>query len=84
MVMFFYVDTNERVKEPKLGKQYVAWYTKGSISSPQGYPHVDVINGEEVQIRSFDEDKLTRWLRNVYQRAPYIKAMQVIEEEVDY
>jgi len=82
--MFFYVDTNERLSKPKYGKQFVAWYVRGSATYPGGYPHVDVINGEEVQIRSFDKDKLDRWLRNVYQRAPYIKAMEIVEGEVDY
>ena len=83
MSMFYYVDTKEVLKDPKLGKQYVAWYNRGSINSPGGYAHVDVINGEEVQIRSMDEEILVRFLRTAYSRAPYIKAMKIVEQEVD-
>lgn len=80
--MFFYVDTKEIVKDPKEGKQYVAWYNRSSMNSPEGYAHVDVINGEEVQIRSMDEETLVRFLRSAYSRAPYIKPKE-INEEVD-
>jgi len=82
--MFYYVDSREVLRVPKVGKQYVAWYNRGSMNSPNGYPHVDVINGEEVQIRSMEEEPLVRFLRNAYSRAPYIKARVVIEKEVDY
>jgi len=84
MVMVFYVDTREMLKAPKLGKQYIAWYNRSSINSPDGYPHVDVINGEEVQIRSMDEEILVRFLKNAYSRSPYVKAKEIMEQEVDY
>ena len=81
--MYFYVDTKEVLKEPKLGKQYVAWYNRASINSPNGYAHVDLINGEEVQLRAMDETSLVRFLKVAYSRAPYIKSKEIIEEEVD-
>lgn len=84
MSKFFYVDTREVLREPKPGRQFVAWYGRGSMTYPEGYPYVDVINSEEVQIRSMDEEILTKWLRSVYQRAPYIKAKLIVEEEVSY
>ena len=77
--MYFYVDTKEVVKEPKVGEQFVAWYGRASMNSPDGYPHVDVINGEEVEIRSFDKDALEKFLRVAYYRAPYIKARPITE-----
>jgi hypothetical protein len=77
--MYFYVEDKEIVKEPKPGRQYVAWYGRGSMSSPHGYAHVDMINGEQVEIRAMDEAKLTRFLRTAYSRAPYIKAKEIVE-----
>lgn len=82
--MYFYVDTREVLKVPKTGKQYIAWYNRGSINNPNGYAHVDVINGEEVQIRSIDEEALVRFIKVAYSRAPYIKVREIIEQEVDY
>ena len=83
MSMFYYVDTKETLKDPLPGKQFVAWYNRGSINNPGGYPHVDVINGEEVEIRSFDEVAMARFLKVAYARAPYIKVKQIFEESVE-
>lgn len=77
--MFFYVDSREMLKKPKAGKQYVAWYGKSSMTSPMGYAFRDVINGEEVELRSMEEGKLERFIRTAYNRAPYIKAKEITE-----
>ena len=82
--MFFYVDTREMRKAPKEGVQFVAWYVKGSMTRPEGYPHIDVINGEEVQIRSMSFEKLEAFLKLAFKNQPWIKPRQVIEEEVDH
>lgn len=82
--MYFYVDTREMLKKPKVGKQYIAWFNQSTMNSPDGYAHVDHINGEECQIRSMTEPELTRFLKSAYQRAPYIKCKEIFEKEVDY
>lgn len=79
MEMIYYVDSKEMVGTPKPGHQFIAWYNRGSINNPSGVPHVDVINGQEVQLRSLDEEALKSFLENAYARAPYIKVTTIFE-----
>ena len=79
MEMIYYVDSKEVLSEPKEGRQFIAWFNRSSQNNPGGVPHVDVINGEEVQLRSFDRDILEKFIRTAYERAPYIKVTEVFE-----
>jgi hypothetical protein len=79
MEMIYYVDSKEMVDKPKPGRQFIAWYYRGSINNPSGIPHVDVINGQEVQLRSLDEEALQTFLSTAYSRAPYIKVTTIFE-----
>lgn len=81
MEMIYYVDSREVVKTPKEGRQFIAWFNRSSQNSPGGTPHVDIINGEEVQLRSFDRSALEKFLKMAYKRAPYIKVMEVFEHK---
>ena len=82
--MFFYVDTREMLSKPKKGKQFIVWYSGGSINYPEGYPFIDTLNGEDCQLRSMDKGMLERFVRMAYSRAPYLKVTEFIELEVDH
>lgn len=77
--MYFYVDDKEIVKEPRPGRQFVAWYNRRSQNNPTGYPHVDQIKGELVQLRAMEEEVLDKFLKGLYHRAPYIKPKEIFE-----
>ena len=78
--MIFYVDTKEVVDVPKPGEQFIAWFSGSSQNNPGGRPHVDVINGNEVELRAFDEGKLEKFVRTAYSRAPYIRVVPIFED----
>ncbi len=80
MEMIFYVDTKEVVAAPKLGEQFVAWFTGSSQNNPGGKPHIDVINGQQVQLRAFDRDELEKFLRVAYSRAGYLRVEPIFED----
>ena len=79
MERIYYVDSKEMVGKPKPGHQFIAWLYRGSINNPSGVPHVDVINGQEVQLRSLDEEALEAFIKMTYARAPYIKVTTIFE-----
>jgi hypothetical protein len=79
MSKYWYVDTQELLDVPKDGPQFVAWLNRGSINNPHGAPHVDVINGKEVQIRAMTLAPLEKFVKNLYARAPYIKTREIVE-----
>ena len=80
MEKIFYVDSKEIVAVPKLGEQFVVWFGGSSQNNPGGRPHVDVINGMEVQLRAFDRADLEKFVRTAYYRAPYIKVVPIFED----
>lgn len=77
--MYFYVDSREMKKEPKKGIQWVAWYNRSTQNNKLGVPHVEIIMGEECQLRAMTEEALESFLRNAYARQPFIKPMMVTE-----
>lgn len=83
MSKYWYVDSKELLDVPKDGEQYVAWLNRGSINNPHGAPHVDVINGQECQIRAMTLEPLEKFVKNLYARAPYIKTRQIFENRSD-
>jgi len=81
--MYFYVDTKEMKKEPKSGMQWVAWFNRSTQNNREGVPHVEVIMGEECQLRAMTEEALETFLRNTYARQPHIKPRMVTEYKGD-
>ena len=79
MEKIFYVDTKEVVTTPKSGEQFVIWFTGGSQNNPGGKPHVDVINGQTVQLRALDRSELEKFIRVAYSRAGYLKVEPIFE-----
>ncbi len=80
MEKIFYVDSKEIVVSPKAGEQFVAWYNRSSQNNPGGIPHVDVINGQQVQLRAFDSAILEKFIRTAYARTAYIKVVPIFED----
>ena len=78
--MIFYVDTKEVVAVPKLGEQFIVWFTGSSQNNPGGKPHIDVINGQQVQLRAFDRSELEKFIRVAYSRAGYLKVEPIFED----
>lgn len=80
MEKIFYVDSKKVVDSPIPGEQFVAWYNRSSMNSPGGCPHVDVINGQLVQLRAFDDAVLEKFIRTAYARTAYIKVVPIFED----
>ena len=80
MEKIFYVDTKEVVGIPKSGEQFVVWITGSSQNNPGGKPHIDVINGHQVQLRAFDRSELEKFIRIAYSRAGYLKVEPIFED----
>ena len=78
--MFFYVDTKEMRETPKKGVQWVAWFNRSSANNRQGVPHVEVIQGEECQLRALSEEALAEFLKTTYHRQPHIKPVLIVED----
>lgn len=81
--MYFYVDSKEMKKEPKKGVQWVAWFNRSSANNRKGVPHVEIIMGNECQLRAMTEEALVKFLRSTYARQPHIKPMMVTEYKGD-
>ena len=80
MEKIFYVDTKEVVTAPKSGEQFIVWFTGSSQNNPGGKPHIDVINGQQVQLRSLNRSELEKFIRIAYSRAGYLKVEPVFED----
>ncbi len=78
--MIFYVDTQEVVAAPRTGAQFVVWFTGSSQNNPGGKPHIDVINGQQVQLRAVDRTELEKFIRVAYSRAGYLKVEPIFED----
>lgn len=81
--MFFYVDSKEMRNKPKKGVQWVAWFNRSSANNRQGVPHVEIIQGEECQLRAMSEGALEHFLRTTYNRQPHIKPVLIVEDLSD-
>ena len=77
--MYYYVDTQEMLKEPKEGPQWTTWYIGSSMNNPGGSEFSDVIKGSEVKVRAMTEEALKKFLKNAYKRAPYLRPYLVTE-----
>jgi hypothetical protein len=77
--MYYYVDTQEMLQKPKEGPQWTVWYIGSSMKNPGGSEFSDVIKGNEVRVRAMTEEALTKFLKNAYKRAPYLRAYEITE-----
>jgi hypothetical protein len=80
MEKFFYVDTKEILGTPKSGEQFIVWFTGSSQNNPGGKPHIDVINGCQVQLRALDRSELEKFIRIAYSRAGYLRVEPIFED----
>lgn len=85
MIKYLYVqpDGEKLVKEEPLeGTQYITWYKARSRTSPLGYEYHDYILGDDVYIRSFDQDVLERFIRTAFRRTPKLEVRKIEEVSI--